>query len=450
MELLREIDATFRIAVIGDFLAEASLGAEGGQASWIPRRATPDTLMGLLGFRPSLRVAGPGERDAEEIRFSGLEDFRPEKLFHRLGRFAPYRQVLQEARTERPSPPPPQPGGGVLDAILDVAEPPSEDTLPRDQEELEAFVRAVVRPHLVRPDEEGPKRLAQAEEAVSAPISSLLHQPDFQALESIWRSLVFLLSRVDTSGKVRVYAVNVPREALEKDLLGRPDLSGARLLDLLTAPDLGAATGRWSLVVGAYSFSLKPGDIDLLARIASLANEAQVPWLSSLAPAASGGSAASWPDRIPTEWQSLRRRPESTFLALTYPRFLVREPYGGGGRLTKGLRYRETVSSPDHLLWGYGAFLKAALMAQGFAAQGRGFRDEDWAELGGMAQAQPWSGKHEAPVSTEADVDVHRARQILESGVAPLVPFPARAAIRLGWQGSVSAANTPLAGWWRK
>ncbi len=449
MELLREIDDTFCIAVFGNFLGEASTGSPGRDASWIPRRATPDSVMDLLGFRPSVRIARPDGEASEEIRFSSLDGFRPESLFRSLGLFAPYREALDEARTERPSSLAAD-GGGLLDAILDVAEPETSDSIPRNQEELEDFVRAVVRPHLVRTDEGRAERVARAEELVSDPLSGVLHQSSFQELESIWRSLVFLLSRVETSGRVRVYAINAPREELAKDLLEAPDLSNSRLAGLLSAPSLGAPGRRWGLAVGAYGFGLDSANLDLLARIGTVARAARVPWLSSLQPASPGAGAESWLDGASAEWEALRRRPESASIALTYPRFLVREPYGEGGRLSKGLRYQEKLSSPDHLLWGHGAFLGAVLMAQGYAAQGWRFREEEWAELAGVPQAPSFALAEEPPISTEEALDLPTARRLLEAGVLPLLAFPARAAIRLGRMGSVSAEEIPLAAWWRK
>lgn len=479
MEALREIDDTFCIAVLGDFLGDASATPDGSAANWAPRRATPDTVMNLLGFRPSLRIGGLADRSVE-VGFSDLESFQPDALFQRLDLFSPYRQAREAAREgrtlaegyiERAGPevePVPDPaedpegegrtgppqreptGGSLLDAILDEAQPEMKDSLPRTREELSAFVRAAVRPHLVRPDVEGPARVAQVDEAAGVVLSALLHLPAFQELESIWRSLVVLLSRADPSGKVRIYAANVPRRELEKDLRNSDGPAGSRLHTLLGSPDLGAKGRRWSLVVGAYSFGFDPEDVALLARIAAAARAADVPWISSFQPSVDRREAELQPDDASASWEAFRHQPDAAWLGLTYPRFLVREPFTPSGRPSRGLSYRETVASPDSLLWGHGGFLCAALFAQGHAAEGRGFRPEQWLDLEGMPQAAGSAGDGAPAVATEQALGLGDADGFLASGVIPLVPFPARAAIRLGGIRSVAAGGVPLAAWWRR
>ncbi len=98
MEPLREIDDTFCIAVLGDFLGTPSGAPGGGEASWTVRRATPDTVLKLLGLRPTLRVPNPGDGRLQEIPLSNLDGFQPEDLFRRLDLFGPLRQAREEAR----------------------------------------------------------------------------------------------------------------------------------------------------------------------------------------------------------------------------------------------------------------------------------------------------------------------------------------------------------------
>ncbi len=331
-----------------------------------------------------------------------------------------------------------------------MAQPQAQEGLPRTREELDDFVRAAVRPHLVRPDTDAPGRVARVDEAASSLMSSLLHDPAFQEVESLWRSLVFLLSRVDTYGKVRVYAVHLPREELDRDLTGPAGHPGSRLHGLLARPDLGAPARRWSLAVGAYTFGAGPRDLELLARIAAVARATGIPWVSSFHAAPSGPGSEPGPGAFPEEWAAFRRRPEASWLGLTYPRFLVREPFGAARRSSRPFDFQEGVSSREDLLWGHGAFLCAALMGQGYAARGWGFRAEDWLEMEGMPQASPGVGGESTPLSTEATLDLGMANRLMEAGIITLLPFPTRAAVRLGGIPSVSAGGAPLSGWWRR
>ena len=97
MASLREIDDTFCIAVLGDFLGAASHTADGRQASWVPRRATPDTVTRLLGLHPELHADRLGLPEPVRVSFADLDSFRPQSLFRRLDLFAPLRQARESA-----------------------------------------------------------------------------------------------------------------------------------------------------------------------------------------------------------------------------------------------------------------------------------------------------------------------------------------------------------------
>jgi len=466
MQLVRATDDTFCIAVLGDFLGEGSGSPHGIKSSWIPQRATPDTVMKLAGLRPRLRVPSLTGEEGEEVVFSSLEGFDPVELFQKLAIFGPFREAREAARTGRPETGQPEmaPGlprieergdGDLLNAILDVTQPSVEAPEPGTSEELDAFVKEAVRPHLVRDDRDAKNRVAAVDEAASLRLSEILHAGSFQQLEAIWRSLVFLLSRIDTTGKVRVYLIHLPRPELERDLSENEDPVRSRLYDLLSAAELGAPGRRWALATGAYQFGSDPLEITLLERLARVAQAADVPWISAARPAwadeselhrQQGRSRFTAP---PAAWTRFRTRPEAAWLGLTFPRFLLREPHGKAHRRGRVLDFRETTTSHTHLLWGLGPFLPAALLAQGFAAEGWGFPPENHLDVGGMplGELQEDLGGSLSPV--ELSLSPGEVQMLMETGLMPLLGFPERAGIRMGGIHSVSASESSLAAWWR-
>jgi type VI secretion system protein ImpC len=473
MQPVRIADDAFCIALLGDFLGEESWFPGVAEVTWDPRRATPDTVLGLAGLRPRIRVpVGEGE-ETEEIEFSSLESFEPGDLFQRLSLFAPFRDSREAAKLGPLDSAPPQEtgppvgGGGMnpgpeanegsnlLDMILDQAPPPEEGALPRTREELESFVREVVRPHLVRPDDDAPTRVAAVDEEASALMSGLIHSGTFQRLEGLWRSMVVLLSRIDTIGKVRVYLVHLPKGELERDLLEGEDPLRSKLHDLLSAPELGVPGRKWAVVAGAYGFQFAPNDISLLGRIAQVAKAADVPWISSIQPETvrdqglDGKSSKVGFQGPPEEWTRLREKPEAAWLGLTYPRFLVREPFGRSPRRSKVFDFQERATSPGDFLWGEGAILCAALLAQGFVADGLGFRPEDRLELGGMPLSGSWeeSGTPSTPV--EIRLSVTMAEELARLGLIPFLGFPERAGVRVGGFHSVAFSGASLQAWWK-
>jgi type VI secretion system protein ImpC len=321
---------------------------------------------------------------------------------------------------------------------------------PGTKEELDAFIREAVRPHLIKTDADLPTRLAAVDEEASALMSSLLHSQAFQRVESLWRSVVALLARIDTSSKVRAYLVHLPKSLMEQDLSESGDPLQSKLHHLLSEPDLGVAGRRWAVAVGGYDFGTTPDDIQLLERIAGVAQAADVPWFSSIHPEPFVGSGQEADlgmaiEGLPVEWERFRERREAAWMGLTYPRFLVREPYGSSRRHSKVFDFKERVETGTDLLWGYGAFLCAALLAQGFAESEWRFRPENHLDLGGM----PLAGLGGSATSVEVGLNVTAARHLIEVGLIPLLGVPQRAGIRLGGFHSVASTGAPFRAWWR-
>jgi type VI secretion system protein ImpC len=405
------------------------------------------------------------EEEGAEVELDSLQSFDPGELFRKLELFQPLRKAREAAEKgppDRPAPPAaPEAttergeagGSGVLDAILDATQARTIDAEPGTPEEIDAFVREAVRPHLVRDDPDAKNRIAAADEVAGIRVSELLHRPPFQRMEAIWRSLVFLLSRVDTTGKVRVYLVHLPKAELARDLPPEGDPVRSRLYGLLSAPDLGNPGRKWALALGAYEFGMEAEDLGILERVAAVCREADVPWLSALEPGGEGGReavplAASLQEPGKA-WRRLRESPGAPWLGLTYPRFLLREPYGEGSRRVKGFAFREEVRSSKDLLWGYGPILPAALLAQGFAASGWGVPPDHHLELAGMPLGNLPGDRGVSPTSLEVSLSPTDAGDLMELGIIPLVGFPDRAGVRVGGMHSVVGPTTPLASWWR-
>jgi type VI secretion system protein ImpC len=465
MQWIRATDDTFCIAVLGDFLGEAPGDPGIEEVTWAPQRATPDSLMNLVGLRPRISLSAHPDEPGGEMEFSSLQSFDPGELFQKMALFGPLREAREAARrgpahdAGSAAPPPKSAGSSgtesanLLDAILDVTQPQGEAPPPGTPEEIEAFVREVVRPHLVRDDADAKTRISAVDEAASRKVSELLHMPSFQRLEAIWRSLVFLLSQVDTTGKVRVYLVHLPRAALDRELAQGENPRGSRLFNLLSSPQLGAPGRRWALVAGAYEFGTGAEEVGRLQRIATIARGADVPWISAIGTGGKDedparGLEASL-DESQKDWKRFRESPEAAWLGLTYPRFLLREPYGEGPRRVKSFAFREETTSHEDLLWGQGPFLPAALLAQGFAAGGWGFRPERHLDLSGMPLGNLPGGKGVSPTSLDVPLSPGEAGQLMEMGIMPLLGFPDRAGVRVGGIHSLTGPGTTLSSWWK-
>jgi type VI secretion system protein ImpC len=496
-------DTPFCIAVLGDFSGRGAAEATDPEAmrtgtpSWNPIRVTPDNMVELAGRRPRLELSlSGGQGDHLELEFRGLEDFHPDRLYRSLPLFAELRDSRAavkaggaatlsfaespgeaenaEEAAGRPSPRPTDPPDEarrsdeeILEAILGekpAAKPPEASA----DRELRDFVREVVRPHLVRRAPDRSAELAAIDRATGALMRTVLHHENFQALESLWRSVVLLLSRTDSSGKIRVFIVDVTKQELERDLLGDGDPIRSCLHELMTAPDLGAAASRWSLTVGAYTFGASPGEAALLEQVGAVAKAADVPWLSAGDPRLAGCTSLQaspdprdWSTPWEDEWAGVPESPGARWLGLALPSFLVREPYGADtGRRCKAFAFEENLATRGAearpggrteeraLLWGNPAFACAALLAQSFARSGWGFSPNSVLDLGQVPLAGSGSKEERGPVITEAAITRSGAERLAALGFMPLAAFPFEARIRVGGIRSIAAPPARLGAWW--
>jgi type VI secretion system protein ImpC len=332
-----------------------------------------------------------------------------------------------------------------------LAEPQTPTPEPGSPEEIRAFAREVVRPHLVKDDSDIKTKVAAVDEAISRVMSAFIHTSSFQRLEAIWRSVVFLLSRLDATGKVRVYLVHLPKGRLERDLAQGASSAPEHLRDLFRSPRLGVPGRRWSMVVGAYDLAFTAPDIDLLAEMAPLAREADVPLITSLGLPGDDDAVPREGEEDPgLRWEALRESPSASWLGVTYPRFLLREPFGRGTKRVKPFHFQEETPSRDTFLWGSGAFVAATLLAQSLVENHRAPGADFGLELLGMPHGPLQEGSEEPPSSLEVSLTPDDVRTFLGIGVMPLFTLSGRASVRLGGLQSVMEPPGPLSAWWKK
>ncbi|KVM48218.1 hypothetical protein WJ58_26935 [Burkholderia ubonensis] len=74
--------------------------------------------------------------------------------------------------------------------------------------------------------------LADLDEQLGRQLDAILHHPAFQALESTWRGLQFLVDRTDFRQNVKIEVLDVSKEALHRDFEDTPDIIQSRLFRL--------------------------------------------------------------------------------------------------------------------------------------------------------------------------------------------------------------------------
>lgn len=204
---------------------------------------------------------------------------------------------------------------------------------------------------------------------------AVLHHRDFQALESAWRGLEWLLRRADKGGRVETVLYDISRDELTADLNSGEDLSRCGPYRLLVEKATQGPKGeRWGLLVGNYLFDRTAADARILGRMAKIAAHAGAPFLAGAAPAVH--SSPDLPAASAAAWNALRDLPEASLLGLALPAFLLRPPYGPDTSSIERFDFEEfgDAGAKRSYLWGNAAWACAALLAMGFQKQGWAFK----------------------------------------------------------------------------
>ncbi len=303
----------FRLALLGDFSGRANAGnagngrsagqaqADQGRCRQPRRRAGADEAQ-----RSALPLVEDGDRSTVEIGSDRRFPPRPARREPRAVRSscAPCAATLparpgSTARRSRcmswggeaPVPPPPRRARGAAVATdASCRTSPAWSAVPairgRGGSSADDLLRRLVGPFIVPArDPRQDALIARVDEALSAAMRRVLHHPDFQTAEAIWRGVEFLVRRIETGARMEIVLYDVSAEELAADLAATDALEDTGLYGMLVEqPALDAHQGPLSAVIGLYDFELAPPHADLLGRMAQIAAAAGAPFVAGIGP----------------------------------------------------------------------------------------------------------------------------------------------------------------------
>ena len=103
---------------------------------------------------------------------------------------------------------------------------------------------------LDRPDRQG----------ATAQVNEIMHQPEFQKLESTWRGLHYLVHHAETGENLKVRVLNVSKRDLFKDLEKAAEFDQSALFKKIYEEEYGQLGGQpYGMLVGDYEFGRVAG-----------------------------------------------------------------------------------------------------------------------------------------------------------------------------------------------
>ncbi|NNM35448.1 MAG: hypothetical protein HKO53_20400 [Gemmatimonadetes bacterium] len=460
--IVRDSADPFRIAVFGDFSGGAASGRQGTEDAPItPLTVDRDDLDEVLrGLGPSVSVSLDEASDPLVLSFDSIWDFQPEELEARLPLFRELRGRI-EHRTPDPSAEPPPPdttagppapaaGGGVLDAVLSATDPNDMGPSSPPTGDLAGLIEEAIAPYLVTPDAHFEARRSAYEVLATDFLRRILRDPDYRALESLWRGLHLLTQRLETGPHLKIHLFDVPKSRLRRELRADGVSTGSLRHQLL--PDTGAPGANFAVLAGCYTFDATEDDLALLAGLGELGQMVNAPWVlegtAELANLALGGDPES--TNLGSGWKALRESSDAAYLSMLMPRFRQRLPFSpsAGHDPPFFVELEGSGRHEDHL-WGSPVFLAALVMGQAFTHHG-------WQ----MRPAAPWdvpglplliTKENESPTAhpcAEVSFGDGEARSLIEAGITPLMAVKNQDRIRVPGVHPIGPAPFPLGGRW--
>ncbi len=452
-----------RIVLMGDFSAGAAAGRLETGSDLASRKLLSidfDTLEDVF-MRLNIQLKIPlGSEGGIELEFSNdLDDFHPDELYDEVEIFEELSDLSgnvsspstaadvlswstdRKNRVSRTGKSRSRSGAPAANATLGdlaslVGTEPEVDT----DVDVDDLLRTIVGPFVDAADAPNVDRLTESvDEALSDAMRAVLHNSEFQNLESLWRGLDLLLHRIDAGPRLQLLLLDMSAEEFAADISGSDDLSESGLHSLLVDKPSQEENGGVSMICGLYQFEASPTHIELLGRMGKIAAHAGASFVTSMASDSLMNRKVEPHPLVAKGMQDLRAQPEAAHLALVTPRFMLRYPYGKRSEPIDNFEFEEFTESDGlrGMLWGHPAYLAACALA---GANGKSMSISDLP----FYYMHDSHGDQVALPCTERLINTDRATQLSQFGISGVMAYKGQPEVRLAGLKTLNGVDLEL------
>lgn len=284
--------------------------------------------------------------------------------------------------------------------------------------------------------------IARIDKTLGEQINQILHNPDFQKLESAWRGLHYLVNNTETDEHLKIRVMNIAKKDLHKTVKKYKGAAWDQspIFKRLYEEEYGQLGGEpYGCLVADYYFDHSGPDVELLGEMAKISAAAHAPFISGTA--SSLFQMESWRElsnprdlskifQTPeyAAWRSLRESEDSRYIGLAMPRFLARAPYGAKTNPVEAFDFEEDVTGADHeaYSWANSAYAMAVNINRSFKLYGWCSRIRG-IESGGAVEGLPThtfptdDGGVDMSCPTEIAISDRREAELARNGFMPLI-----------------------------
>ena len=272
----------------------------------------------------------------------------------------------------------------LIDQLIETTRiKPGDEAYSITKQGIQAFITELLEPQRSAEKVSGATvddMIAMLDAKLCRQVDAVMHNSEFQKLESAWRSLKFLVDRTNFRENVKIEIISVSKEKLLDDFEDAPEITKSGLYKTVYSAEFGQFGGKpFGAIIGNYEFGPGAQDIKLLQNMAAIGAMAHAPFISAAGPEFFGlqsfsdlpnlkdlNSLMEGPQH--TKWNAFRQTEDARYVGLTVPHFLLRLPYGADTVPAKRFNYKEDVTAGNsQFLWGNAAFAFATRLTDSFA-----------------------------------------------------------------------------------
>jgi type VI secretion system protein ImpC len=276
---------------------------------------------------------------------------------------------------------------------------------------------------------------------LSEQVNAIIHHPDFQALESAWRGLSYLVMKTNTGKDMKIKVLNISKEETRKMLRQYRDAAWDQspLFKKVYEAEFGQLGGQpFGAFMCDYYFDHTKADVDVMRGLTKIGAAAHAPFIAAAAPSILGMEtwqelsnprdiAKQFDARDYMDWRSFRETNDSRYLSLTMPRFLGRPTYGAKGEPVDEFAFEEeTGGDHDKHLWLNAGYALATRITASFEEYGWCTRIRG-VESGGTVEDLPTAsfptddGGIDIKCPTEIAISDRREAELSRAGFMALI-----------------------------
>jgi type VI secretion system protein ImpC len=284
--------------------------------------------------------------------------------------------------------------------------------------------------------------IAQIDKKLTEQVNIIIHHEDFQALESAWRGLHYMVNNTETDESLKIKVMNLSKKDLHATLRKFKGTAWDQspIFKQMYEQEYGQFGGEpFGCVVGDYYFDHGPQDVETLTELSKVCSAMHAPFISAVSPKAlqfDSWSELSNPRDLTkifqtpeyAGWRSLRESDDARYIGLAMPRFLARQPYGAKTDPVEEFDFEEDTEGADSskYTWANSAYamgvnINRAFKIFGWCSRIRGI------ESGGAVENLPThtfptdDGGVDMKCPTEIAISDRREAELAKNGFMPLI-----------------------------